>query len=176
MDNGISLIDGSRLIDNYISNTTDLFNNLMEIDYDSTMRSRWTASFGKSYDYSGKSYPYVEMPYFLSELIDGITSLVGFEPNNCLINLYHDGNSSMGYHSDNTDILADGTGVVIISLGSTRTLRFRSIADNTNIIDYTLNDGSIFYMTDLLQNEWMHSIPRNSSDEPRISLTFRKIA
>lgn len=175
MDSGISLIRGSRLVDNYISDTTSLYNNLMNIDYDKSMSSRWTASFGKSYDYSGKSYPYVEMPDFLSSLIPGIAACVGFEPNNCLINLYHDGKSSMGYHSDNTDILSDGTGVVIISIGSTRTLRFRNIADNTNTIDYVLNDGSIFYMTGLLQSDWMHSIPRSDADSPRISLTFRKI-
>ena len=175
MDSGISLIAGSRLVDNYISDTTSLYDNLINIDYDKTMRSRWTASFGKSYDYSGKSYPYVEMPTFLSDMIPSISSIIGFEPNNCLINFYHDGNSSMGYHSDNTDILSDNTGVIIISIGSTRTLRFRNIVDNTNVIDYVLTDGSIFYMTGLLQNEWMHSIPKSDVDSPRISLTFRKI-
>lgn len=171
----VSLITGSNLVDNYILNTNDIYNSLMCIDYDKSMSSRWTSSFGKSYDYSGKTYPYVEMPDFLNSMIPGLTNLFGFEPNNCLINLYHDGNSSMGYHSDNTDILSDGTGVIIISIGSTRTLRFRNIEDRVNIIDYTLNDGSVFYMNDLLQNEWVHSIPRSDANSPRISLTFRKI-
>ena len=170
-----SLIKGSSVIDNNLSDTSSIYNNLMSINYDKSMSSRWTASFGKSYDYSGKSYPYIEMPSFLSDMIPDMSKLFGFEPNNCLINLYHDGNSSMGYHSDNTDILYDGTGVIIISIGSTRTLRFRNITNRTDIVDYVLTDGSIFYMDDALQTNWMHSIPRSDSNSIRISLTFRKI-
>jgi alkylated DNA repair dioxygenase AlkB len=172
--NTISLIPGSNLISNFIDTNT-ILTSLMDIDYDRSMRARWTASFGKSYDYSGNTYPYVEMPDFLANLIPDIATLVGFTPNNCLINLYHDGKSSMGYHSDNTDILADNTGVVIISIGATRTLRFRNILDNTNIIDYVLDNGSIFYMTGDLQNDWLHSIPKSDTDDIRISLTFREI-
>lgn len=171
--NSISLIPGTNLISNFID--SDILISLMNLDYDMSMRARWTTSFGKSYDYSGKTYPYVEMPDFLTNLIPGISDIVGFTPNNCLINLYHDGKSSMGYHSDNTDILADGTGVVIVSIGATRILRFRNIADPTNIVDYTLDGGSIFYMTGDLQNDWMHSIPKSDVDDARISLTFRKI-
>jgi alkylated DNA repair dioxygenase AlkB len=172
--NTISLIPGSNLISNFIDTNT-ILTALMNLDYDTSMKSRWTTSFGKSYDYSGKTYPYVEMPDFLTNLIPDISDLVGFTPNNCLINLYHDGKSSMGYHSDNTDILADNTGVVIISIGTTRTLRFRNILDNNNIIDYVLDNGSIFYMTGYLQNYWMHSIPRSDTDDVRISITFREI-
>jgi len=98
---GKVLIPGSKLLDNHISNTKELYDNLMTLDYDKSMRARWTASFGKSYDYSGKTYPYVPMPRFLDGLIPDIKVLIGFEPNNCLINLYHDGSSTMGFHSDN---------------------------------------------------------------------------
>lgn len=164
-----------RLIHNYIDYTNTLFNNLLNLDYDKSMAARWTASFGKSYDYSGKTYPYVPMPDFLNDLIPGITNTIGFTPNNCLINLYHDGNSSMGYHSDNIDIIAPNTGVVIISIGSTRTLRFKNKLNTDNIIDYNLSDGSLFYMNDDIQNNWLHSIPKSDAIGPRFSLTFRHI-
>ena len=170
-----TLIKNSKLFDNHITYTDTLFNNLMRLDYDKSMMARWTASFGQSYNYSGKTYPYVDMPYFLNDLIPVITNLIGFTPNNCLVNLYHDGKSSMGYHSDNTDILSPGTGVVIISIGSTRTLRFKNKLNHDNIIDYTLNDGSLFYMDDTIQNDWLHSIPKSDADGPRFSLTFRSI-
>ncbi len=170
-----SLIPNSHISNNFVNDTTSLLNNLLSLDYDKSMTARWTASFGKSYDYSGMTYPYVAMPDFLDALIPDIASLIGFTPNNCLINLYHDGNSSMGYHSDNTDILAPGTGVVIISIGSTRTLRFKNKLDRDNIIDYTLTDGSIFYMDDSVQNDWLHSIPKSDTNDVRISLTFRNI-
>ena len=95
MNLGTVLIPGSRLLNSFGINTTDLFNNLMLLDYDKSMRARWTASFGKSYDYSGKTYPYIPMPDFLDALIPSISSIVGFTPNNCLINLiliyYHQG-------------------------------------------------------------------------------------
>jgi alkylated DNA repair dioxygenase AlkB len=175
MNTKISLIPGSWLVDNHVDYPDTLFNNLLALDYDKSMRARWTASFGKSYDYSGKTYPYAPMPDFLDALIPGIMDHVGFEPNNCLINLYHDGTSSMGYHSDNTDILSSGTGVVIISVGSNRTLRFKNKIDKDNIIDYDLGNGSLFYMNDAVQLDWLHSIPKSDAVGPRISLTFRDI-
>ena len=175
MDSKNSLIPGSWLIDNHVDYPDTLFNNLLALDYDKSMRARWTASFGKSYDYSGKTYPYAPMPDFLDALIPGIMHHVGFEPNNCLINLYHDGASSMGYHSDNTDILSAGTGVAIVSVGSSRTLRFKNKIDKDCIIDYALGNGSLFYMNDAVQLDWLHSIPKSDAAGPRISLTFRDI-
>ena len=79
----------------------------------------------------------------------------------------------MGWHFDRTDILEEGTGVVIISLGSIRTLRFREIENKDNKIDYNLLPNSLFYMTSEIQDIWHHSIP--SGEGERISLTLRKI-
>jgi alkylated DNA repair dioxygenase AlkB len=81
----------------------------------------------------------------------------------------------MGYHSDRTDILSPNTGVVIISLGSTRILRFRNINDRSLIVDYPLLSGSLFYMTADVQNLWVHSIPVDDTDNGRMSLTFRNL-
>jgi alkylated DNA repair dioxygenase AlkB len=175
MDNGISLINGSRLKDNIISNTDVIFDNLMKLDYDKTMTSRWTVSFGRSYNYSNMNYPDTDIPDFLLDIIDRLSPYIGFVPNNCLINLYQNGDSKMGYHSDITDILYPNTGVIIVSIGATRTLRFKNKFDNSNIIDYTLSDGSVFYMNIDVQDNWVHSIPKCDSDDIRISLTFRKI-
>jgi len=139
------------------------------------MSSRMTTSFGVSYNYSDISYPDVSMPNYLDDLISRITNTIGFTPNNCLVNYYLDGRSKMGYHSDRTDILLPGTGVVIISLGSTRILRFRNINDRSIIVDYPLLSGSLFYMTSDVQNNWMHSIPTSDINDSRMSLTFRNI-
>jgi len=163
------------LIPDYINDTSLLLSNLLALDYDKSMSSRWTASFGKSYDYSGKTYPYIPIPDFINDLIPMISATIGFTPNNCLINLYHDGRSSMGYHSDNIDILKPNTGVVILSIGSTRTLRFKNKLDSGDIIDYILSDGSLFYMDADIQNNWLHSIPKSDVMGNRISLTFRFI-
>jgi alkylated DNA repair dioxygenase AlkB len=138
------------------------------------MSSRLTTSFGVSYDYSGISYPYISIPNYLDDLVVRINDTIGFTPNNCLVNYYLDGRSRMGYHSDRTDILLPGTGVVIVSLGSTRILRFRNINDRS-IVDFTLRSGSLFYMTSDVQDLWVHSIPVSDTDNGRMSLTFRNL-
>jgi len=169
------MIDGIRYIDNFVDNDMFLFNTLRDTaDWDRRMSSRMTTSFGVSYNYSDMSYPDVLIPSYLDDLISRITDTVGFTPNNCLVNYYLDGRSRMGYHSDRTDILLPGTGVVIVSLGSTRILRFRNISDRS-IVDFTLRSGSLFYMTADVQDLWVHSIPSDDTDNGRISLTFRNI-
>jgi len=162
------------LKESYIENSNEILGLVSSLDYDKSMRSRWTTSFGESYDYNGMTYPSLEFPDEFNSILLKIKEDIGFFPNNCLINLYHDGNSSMGYHSDNTDILEENTGVAIISLGSERILRFKNKSDGSTV-DYNLTHGSLFYMDDTVQNEWLHSIPKESGKGIRVSLTFRKI-
>ena len=169
------MIDGTLYIDNFIDNDNFLFDTLRDTaDWDRRMASRLTTSFGVSYNYSDISYPDVSIPNYLDDLIVRINGVVGFISNNCLVNYYLDGRSRMGYHSDRTDILLPGTGVAIISLGSTRILRFRNINDRS-IIDFTLRSGSLFYMTADVQDLWVHSIPSDDTDNGRMSLTFRNL-
>lgn len=159
----------------FAADAASLFDSVIgHADFDRSMKARWTASFGKPYEYNGMTYPATPFPVFMLPLLDAIYAAVGFMPNNCLINLYHDGKSSMGYHSDNTDILSPGTGVAIVSLGSDRTLRFKSKAAG-DTFDYVLTDGSLFYMDDAVQSAWLHSIPKSDTMHPRISLTFRSM-
>lgn len=110
--------------------------------WDEWMWARKTASFGNAYNYSQISYPYQEFTPELKSIIELISDALGFEPNNCLINYYLDGKSKMGFHSDQTDILYPGTGVAIVSIGETRTLRFRNIKNKEQIHDFALPSGS----------------------------------
>ncbi len=145
-----------------------------EVEWDKSMKSRWTASYGKAYNYSGQEYPYREMPEIISKITNILSFITRIELNNCLINLYHDGKSKMGWHSDNTDILEENTAIVILSVGETREIQFKHKTrdDKTSLF---LEDGSIFYMKCEVQDEWLHSIPENDSTNPRWSLTFRQI-
>jgi alkylated DNA repair dioxygenase AlkB len=170
------MIDDVRYIDSFVNDDVNLFNLIRDTsDWDRSMSSRLTTSFGVPYNYSGINYNTVDIPNYLNDVVNRINDVIGFTPNNCLINYYLDGNSRMGYHSDRTDILLPGTGVVIISLGSTRILRFRNINDRSLIVDYTLSSGSLFYMTADIQNHWVHSIPTSDNNDSRMSLTFRNI-
>ena len=169
-------MNGITFIENFIDNPTELFNDLRStIEWDERMSARKTASYGKAYNYSQISYPFQKFTVELNKIIRSIHELLQFEPNNCLINYYLDGKSKMGFHSDQTDILHDNTGVGILSIGETRTLRFRNIADKGIIKDFELPSGSFIYMTNEIQDEWQHAIPKSDTENGRMSLTFRKI-
>lgn len=145
------------------------------VTWDERMRARQTASFGVPYDYSQIAYEAVPIPTQLEALCDRIEAALGFRPNNCLLNRYADGASSMGFHSDALDALAPGTGVAIVSVGATRSIAYRSKSDSSARFDYPLPHGSMLYMSAAVQQEWLHAIPKADGAGERISLTFREI-
>jgi alkylated DNA repair dioxygenase AlkB len=139
------------------------------------MTARKTASFGNAYNYSQINYPYQDFLPELEAINKKLKTIIGFEPNNCLINYYLDGKSKMGYHSDQTDILQTDTGIAIVSVGETRTLKFRNIVNPEKFLNYELTSGSLVYMTQDIQSVWQHSIPKSDTANGRISLTFRRM-
>lgn len=163
-------------MERFLNQDLQLFENLERtVIWDERMKSRKTASFGVAYNYSQIEYPVQVFPPSMVQIIDALTPELGFEANNCLVNFHPDGQSKMGFHSDQTDILAPDTGVAIVSLGATRPLRFRSIADKTLTVDYELSSGSLLYMSQEVQSKWQHALPKSLNNGGRMSLTFRKI-
>ncbi len=170
------MINGIFYLENFVKNPYALLQSLVEsVQWDLSMQSRKTASFGVAYNYPPIKYPELDMPLEMEEFCKSINKILKFKPNNCLINLYADGNSKMGFHSDQIDILAEHTGVAIISLGEERILRFRQIEDKDLKLDFPLSNGSLFYMNQEIQEKYQHSIPRDKTTNPRMSLTFRKL-
>ncbi|MCE3605482.1 alpha-ketoglutarate-dependent dioxygenase AlkB [Massilia sp. P8910] len=165
-----------RLSPAFIADPDALFGALMStVTWDERMKARKTASFGASYDYAQIAYEEAPMPAQLDALCERLHHELGFRPNNCLLNYYPDGASSMGFHSDDTDALSDGTGVAIISLGSVRAIAYRNKLDAALRVDYPLPNGSLLYMSGQVQQEWVHAIPKDPHAGERISLTFRSI-
>ena len=81
----------------------------------------------------------------------------------------------MGFHSDTIANLAEGTGIVIVSLGAERELTFRHKNNYEIRHRYLLPNGSLFYMTQATQESWTHAVKRSDVAGARISLTFRRI-
>ncbi|AZC17782.1 MULTISPECIES: alpha-ketoglutarate-dependent dioxygenase AlkB [Pseudomonas] len=159
----------------FIPDPLALFEQLKaSVSWDERMRARKTASFGLPYDYSQISYPAVPMPEMLERLCPAIEQLLGFRPNNCLLNFYPDGQSSMGFHSDANEQLVPGTGVVVISLGHARSMLFKH-KQSGQIHEYNLGAGSLLHMSDALQTQWLHAIPKAPGAGERISLSFRQL-
>ncbi|KRW99397.1 hypothetical protein PPERSA_02509 [Pseudocohnilembus persalinus] len=198
------IIKGVQYYPNFIENPKELFEFLdKNCNWDTSMKARKTVSFGVPYNYGQMSYENNNFPKQLQEINEKIEKKIGFLPNNCLINYYEDGLSRMGYHSDRTDNLEPNTGVVIISLGETRLLKYRKIPQNNNdnndnqnenenydknwenkneknqnqeFWNYYLEDGSLAYQSLEIQKTHQHSVPMDKGiKNPRMSLTFRRV-
>lgn len=146
-----------------------------EVVWDQRIKARKTACFGQTYDDSGIDYTVVPMHSLLVPICDAVAHTLGFRPTNCLANYYESGRSTMGFHSDATHNLAEGTGVAIVSLGAERELIFRRKTDPDVKNRYSLPNGSLLYMTQKTQLHWQHAIKKTNSDDARISLTLRHI-
>lgn len=160
----------------FILNHPALYEQLLaEVDWDERMRARKTATFGTPYNYSGLTYDEAPMHPRLVPVVDRLEQRLGFRPNNCLLNYYPDGESTMGFHSDSEVELVPGTGVTIVSLGAERNITFRRRQDKEGGCSYPLTGGSLLYMPPGLQQEWKHAILQQEGVGGRISLTFRRI-
>ena len=170
------LVPGTQLWPSFYASPAQLFQQLeQETEWDTRMFSRKTASFGKAYNYSQITYPEQAFPATLASLLPAIEEVVGYCPNNCLINFYPEGSSRMGYHSDQVDILAPETGIGILSLGAERPLRFRNITSPELHHDVLLPSGSLFHMSAKVQQHWQHALPKAKGATSRMSLTFRRL-
>ncbi|WP_294822443.1 alpha-ketoglutarate-dependent dioxygenase AlkB [uncultured Flavobacterium sp.] len=95
--------------------------------------------------------------------------------NSCLMNLYHDGNEGMAWHSDDEKALGKDTVIASISLGAERKFMFRhkKTAAKRELI---LQNGSLLVMKGTTQSNWLHRLPTSVKiRHPRINLTFRTI-
>lgn len=151
-----------------------LFHSLVtSIEWDDRMAARRTASFGRPYNYSQIDYPETPIPLELQTLVAMLYERLNIKFNNCLLNYYETGNNTMGFHSDETTGLVAGTGVAIVSLGSVRDITYRSKTQPEIQQSFPLKPGSLLYMDDAVQANWVHAIKRQKNAGPRISLTWR---
>jgi len=104
-----------------------------------------------------------------------IEELTGQKYNFALLNLYRDGQDSIGAHSDSEkDIVADST-IASLSLGATRDFYLQN-KQTDNEIKVALNSGSLLLMKGKCQKLYRHYIPKDSRVRtPRINLTFRLV-
>ena len=160
----------------FVAEPDELFADLTaNIVWNQAMRARKTASFGVPYNYAQMQYPAQQFPPVLAALLPQLEEKIGWRPNNCLLNFYADGDSTMGFHADATDILEEATGVAIVSLGDERVLTFKNIADKSVKWKQPLPAGSLLLMSAQTQSAWLHGILKQAGAGARLSLTFRRL-
>lgn len=163
---------GIRYIEEFLSAPEELFRLLKEnVEWDESQINRKTASFSVPYNYSENTRFIPE----LTNIINRIEHEFDFEPNNCLINYYLDGQSKMGFHAEQTDMLDDNSGIAILSIGEIKTLHHKNVGPIEPLFDFELPSGSMIFMTQEVQRVWQHSIPQSEVTGGRMSLTFRRI-
>lgn len=95
--------------------------------------------------------------------------------NSCLLNLYHNGEEGMGYHSDNESALKKEGAIASISFGAERKFSFKHKTSKERI-DILLEQGSLLLMKGTTQSYWVHKLPPTKKIfDLRINLTFRTI-
>ena len=165
-----------RYVPHLIPDHERYFNYLVEnIQWNSQFKSRQTITFGESYHYRERTRKSRPLPAFLDVFCRAVLKNFDYLPNNCLVNYYPDGDHYISFHSDQDMEMKDHTGVAIFSLGTVREMVLRKINNSQLRFAYALEPGSAFYMSDQLQSEWQHGIPRQRGCGPRISLSFRSL-
>jgi alkylated DNA repair dioxygenase AlkB len=135
----------------------------------------WYADQELDYTYAKKTKKAVLFTPELLEIKTRVENISNETFNSCLLNLYHDGEEGMGWHTDAEKELKPNGAIASVSFGTARKFSFKHKQDNT-LVDITLEDGSLLIMKDQTQQHWLHQLPKSKRIKtPRINLTFRTI-
>lgn len=129
------------------------------------------------YDYTYSRTTKTALPWTtaLIELKEMVEKTCNCKFNSCLLNLYHDGDEGMAWHSDDEKALGKNTVIGSLSLGAVRKFSFKhkQTGEKKEII---LDNGSLLSMQGTTQTHWLHRLPKSTKiKHPRINLTFRTI-
>ncbi len=135
----------------------------------------WYGDDGCEYVYSGISRKPMPWTNELSELKKMAEKISENKFNSCLLNLYHDGDEGMSWHSDDESSLGKDIVIASISFGAERKFVFRHKKTKEKI-STILEDGSLLVMKGQTLFNWHHALPKSKKiKQPRINLTFRRI-
>ena len=99
--------------------------------------------------------------------------------NSVLMNLYRNGNDSMGWHSDDENIYNPIAPIASLSLGGSRWMKFKKKTKKglgKKTLKLRLDTGDLIIMKYPTQEMLKHAIPKSSMNiDERINLTFRSV-
>jgi alkylated DNA repair dioxygenase AlkB len=136
----------------------------------------WYGDEAYSYTYSNQSktaLPWTKELLVLKKISEEQTGTLF---NSCLLNLYHNGDEGMAYHSDDEKALAKDSAIASLSFGAERRFLFKHKKTKETVTLF-LENGSLLVMKDETQTNWLHRLPTTRKvSKPRINLTFRTMA
>ena len=135
----------------------------------------WYGDQALAYKYSNKTKIAMLWTPGLKLIKEQIELISGHTYNSCLLNLYHNGEEGMGWHSDNEKQLKENGAIASVSFGASRKFTMKHKATKEKI-SLELDSGSLLLMSGSIQKHWLHSLPLSKKiKEARINLTFRTI-
>jgi len=135
----------------------------------------WYGDGNYAYKYSGKTRQALTWTSELLELKSTVESLTAKRFNSCLLNLYHNGDEGMAWHSDDEKTLEQDGAIASLSLGAERKFSFRH-QKTRQVISIQLEAGSLLVMHGPTQDHWYHALPKTKKvTQPSINLSFRKM-
>lgn len=136
----------------------------------------WYGDADYSYTYAGTTKQALSWSKELLALKAIVEKLTGAKFNSCLLNLYHDGNEGMAWHSDDESSLVQDSTIASLSFGAERKFSFKH-KQTQQSVSLVLENGSLMVMKDATQTHWRHGLPKSKKIKtPRINLTFRTMA
>ena len=135
----------------------------------------WYGDTDFSYTYSNTTKQALVWTKELLELKSIIEEKTHETFNSCLLNLYHNGDEGMAWHSDAEKDLKKSGAIGSLSFGAERKFSFKhkQTKNNASII---LEHGSLLVMKGETQTNWLHRLPPTTKiTRPRVNLTFRTI-
>ncbi len=128
------------------------------------------------YSYSGITMNTMPFTPTLLQIKNKIEEKVEEKFNAVLLNLYRDGNDSVGWHSDDEKELGNNPIIASLTLGEERMFHLRHKNNKLLKSKFLLQHGSLLLMKGKTQHFWQHQIPKSMKvSKPRINLTFRII-
>ena len=135
----------------------------------------WYGDTDFEYTYSKTTKRALPWTTELLELKKIAEELTGEKFNSCLLNLYHNGDEGMTWHSDAEKVLKKNGAIASLSLGAERKFSFKH-KETKETLSLNLENGSLLVMKDCTQTYWLHRLPPTKLiSTPRINLTFRSI-
>lgn len=135
----------------------------------------WYGDANYNYTYSNTTKQALPWTAALLELKALAEATTGETYNSCLLNLYHDGNEGMAWHSDGEKDLKKNGAIASLSFGAERKFAFKH-KETKETFSRILQNGSLLVMKDQTQTHWLHRLPPTKlTNKPRVNLTFRTI-
>lgn len=138
---------------------------------------RWQQAYGKNYNYAGRTIKAAPIPEMLAPLLHWCQSHIDERLNGLQLSWY-DGNLKhyMEKHGDNVENLVADTPIVTISLGVSRTFRFRPHLQQENKFDLDALDGRVFVIPADTRRAFTREVPHLiKNKDRRISITLHAL-